>query len=86
MSSHHYCQRKQWHAEKCDVRVDDFVIVQMSSAICGTWDVGRVLSVYPGKDGNVRNMKVKTHTSEYERPITKIAVIYPAEGYEDQDK
>ena len=78
--------RKQWHAEKHNVRVDDFVIVQTSSAIRGTWNVGRVISVYPGEDGKVRNVKVKTRTGEYERPITKIAVIYPAEGYEDQDK
>ena len=78
--------RKQWHAEKCNVRVDDFVIVQTSSAICRTWKVGQVFSVIPGKDGKVRNMKVKTRTGEYERPITKIAVIYPAGRYEDQDK
>ena len=78
--------RKQWHAEKRNVRVDDFVIVQNSSAIRGTWNVGRVVSVYPGEDEKVRNVKVKIRTGEYERPITKIAVIYPAEGYEDQDK
>ena len=78
--------RKQWHAEKRNVRVDDFVIVQASNAIRGTWNVGRVVSVYPGKDGKVRNVKIKTCSGEYERPITKIAVIYPAEGYEDQDK
>ena len=57
-----------------------------SSAIRGTWNVGRVVSVYPGQDGKVRNVKVKTRTGEYERPITKIAVIYPAEGYEELDK
>ena len=78
--------RKQWHAEKRNVRVDDFVIVQASSAIRGTWNVGRVVSVYPGEDGKVRNVKIKTRSGEYERPITKIAVIYPAEEYEDQDK
>ena len=78
--------RKQWRAEKRNVRVDDFVIVQTSSAIRGTWNVGRVVSVYPGEDGKVRNVKVRTRTGEYQRPITKIAVIYPAEGYEDQDK
>ena len=50
-----------------------------------SWTVGRVVSVYPGQDGKVRNMKVKTRTGEYERPITKIAVIYPAEGYGEDD-
>ena len=47
------------------------------------WCIGRVAQVYPGKDGHVRNVKVKTATGEYRRPITKIVVIYPAEGYED---
>ena len=78
--------RKPGHAEKRNVRVDDFVIVQTSSAIRGTWNVGRVVSVYPREDGKVRNVKVRTRTGEYERPITKIAVIYPAEGYDDKDK
>ena len=40
------------------------------------------INVFPGHDGRVRNVKVKTRTGEYERPITKIAVIYPAEGFE----
>jgi hypothetical protein len=40
--------------------------------------------VFPGKDGKIRNLKVKTATSYYERPITKIAVIYPAEGHGDK--
>lgn len=62
--------RKKWHG-------DNFVIVQTSSAIRGTWNIGQVVSVYPGQDGKVRNVKVKTRTGEYERPITKIAVIYP---------
>ena len=78
--------RRKWHAEKRNVRVADFVIVQTSSAIRGTWNIGRVVSVYPGQDGKVSNVKVKTRTGEYERPITKIAVIYLAEGYEEHDK
>ena len=40
----------------------------------------RVIEVYPGPDGRVRNVKVKTAESEYLRPVTKIAVICPAEG------
>ena len=41
--------------------------------------MGRIIEVYPGPDGRVRNVKVKTNTGEYSRPITKIAVIQPAE-------
>ena len=45
-------------------------------------DHRRVIEVYPGTDGRVRNVKVKTPAGEYSRPVTKIAVIYPAEGYD----
>ena len=86
MSFRHCCQGNKWHAEKRNVRIDDFAIVQTSSAIRGTWNVGTVVSVYPGEDGKVRHVKVKTKTGEYERPITKIAVIYPAEGYGEHHK
>ena len=77
--------RKKWNAEKRNVRVDDFVMVQTPNAVRGNWNVGRIVNVYPGQDGKVRNVKVKTRTGEYERPITKIAVIYPAEGYGDDE-
>ena len=60
-------------------------MVQTPNAVRGNWNVGRVVSVYPGQDGKVRNVKVKTRSGEYDRPITKIAVIYPAEGYTDDD-
>ena len=31
----------------------------------------------------MRNVKLRTPTTQFQRLITKIAVIYPAEGYED---
>ena len=67
--------RRKWNTARRNVRVDDIVVVQDSNAIGGNWTTGRIVSVYPGKDGKIRN---------YERPITKIAVLYPAEGYEDK--
>ena len=75
--------RKRWKVERRNVRVDDIVVVQDPNAIRGNWITGRIVKVYPGNDGRIRNVKVKTATSSYERPITKIAVLYPAEGYED---
>ena len=57
-------------------------MVQIPGAVRGKWNVGRVINVFPGHDGRICNVKFKTRTGEYERPITKIAVIYPAEGFE----
>ena len=76
--------RKKWTVQRRNVRVDDIVVVQDSNAVRGNWITGRIVNVYPGKDGRIRNVKVKTATNYYQRPITKIAVLYPAEGYEDK--
>ena len=69
--------------ERRNVRVDDIVMVADQNAVRGQWCIGRILQVYPGSDGRIRNVKVRNHQGEYRRPITKIAVIYPAEGFED---
>ena len=66
--------------EKRNVQVDDIVIVQDGTAIRGKWRVGRVIDVCPGNDGKVRNVKVKTASGEYSRPVQKVAVIHPAES------
>ena len=72
--------RKQWQVERRNVRPNDIVVVADSNAVRGQWSFGRILEVHPGPDGQVRNVKVKTSMGEYERHITKIAVIHPAEG------
>ena len=72
--------RKKWNTERRNVRVDNIIMVADPNAVRGKWTIGRVMSVYPRSDGKIRNVKVKTPTSEYQRPITKI-VIYPAEGH-----
>ena len=36
---------------------------------------GRVLKTYPGPDGLVRNVKVKTKDAVYVRPIQKLCLL-----------
>ena len=74
--------RKKWHVENRNVQADDLVTLTDSNVVRGKWTVGRILEVYPGSDRRVRNVRVKTATGEYNRPVTKIAVIYPVEGYD----
>ena len=70
--------RKKWHVEKRNVQVNDVVTMADSNAIRGKWTIGRVLQVYPGPDGRVCNVRIKTPTGEYSRPVTKFAAIHPA--------
>ena len=77
--------RIKWNVERRNVQVDDVVIVADGNAVRGKWNVGRVVEVYPGQDGKVRNIKVKTASGEYSRPVTKIAVIQPVEDAEEKN-
>jgi hypothetical protein len=79
----HLVPRKQWNRKNRNVRVDDCVIVADPNAIRGKWHMGRVVQVFPGADGFVRNVEVKTATGTYRRPITKLCVVYPVEGFKD---
>ena len=67
------CARRKWNVERRNARVDDVVAVAYGNAVGGVWTVGRIVKVYPG------NVTVKTASGEYSRPVTKIAVIQPAE-------
>ena len=72
--------RKAWHTERQNVEVDEIVVMAENNAICSKWTIGRVIKVYPGTEGQVHNVKVKT-VGEYSCPVTKTAVIDPAEVY-----
>ena len=68
--------------DRRNVHPDDRVIVPENNAIRGKWNIGRIVAVFPGPDGRVRNVKMKTATGEYSRPVTKIAVISPVERFD----
>ena len=74
--------RRKWRVERRNVRVGDVVTVADENAVRGKWTMGKITEVFPGADGKVRNVRVKTTKGVYSRPVTKIAVIYPAEGYD----
>ena len=74
--------RRKWRVERRNVRIGDVVTVADENAVRGSWAMGRITDVFPGADGKVRNVKVKTSKGVYRRPVTKIAVIYPAKGYD----
>ena len=78
--------RKKWRADRRNVQVNDMVMYAEDNAVRGKWTLGRIIEVYPGEDGRTRNVKVKTATGEYSRPVTKIALIYPARDTTTKNK
>ena len=41
----------------------------------GHWNLGRVLETYPGPDGLIRTVKVKTKDAVYVRPIKRLCLL-----------
>ena len=80
----HLVPRKKWNTSTRNVSVGDYVIIADPNAIRGKWTTGRVTQTFPGEDGLVRNVKVRTASGSYMRPITKLCVIYPVQGFDDQ--
>ena len=39
------------------------------------WKMGRVTKTYPGKDGRVRSVEVRTINGTYNRPVTKLCIL-----------
>lgn len=73
--------RNKWTRPEANVAVDDLVILRTPNVPPVTWPLARIVEVFPGKDGRVRVVKVKTSKSEFVRPITQVCVIpLPLEG------
>ncbi len=67
-------QRNKWMWERENVKVGDLVLVVEETAP-GTWKMGRIQDIHPGKDGRVRVVNVKTACSIYERAINKLVLL-----------
>ena len=75
--------RRKWQRKERNVQVCDYVaFLKEDNEMRGKWCVGRIVSTFPGADGILRNVTVTTSESSYKRPIRKISVIYPVEGFE----
>ncbi|KRZ65356.1 hypothetical protein T10_2495, partial [Trichinella papuae] len=71
-------QRKKWVTNKQEPRVGDIVLVAEDGVPTHKWPMARVIEVYPGDDGVVRTVKVKTLKGTYNRPVRKLRLLEPA--------
>ena len=67
--------RRKWLTVERSIQVDDVVLVMSPKTPRGHWPLGRVVEVYPGKDGHVRVAKVQVGKEEFLRPITKLCQL-----------
>ncbi|XP_073821618.1 uncharacterized protein [Musca autumnalis] len=68
-------RRSKWFEKVPPPTVGDVVIIVDDTLPRNKWPKGIVTELFAAKDGQVRSVKVRTSSSEYERPVTKIAVL-----------
>ncbi|XP_073950917.1 uncharacterized protein [Choristoneura fumiferana] len=78
--------RSKWRTPSKNIEVDDIVIIQEDNLPPGKWALGRVHEVYPGKDGFVRAVSLKTQNKIIKRPIKKLILLPTHEDNEEAIK
>ena len=68
-------ERHKWFIMHPNLQVNDYVFIKDPSLTRGLWPAGRVVETYPGSDGIVRSVKVKTAHGEYVRPTVKLCKV-----------
>ena len=61
--------------KKCEIKMDDIVLVIFPDTFRGHWPLGRITGVFEGKDGRVRVVKVKIGEKEFIRLITRLCLL-----------
>jgi len=57
------------------MRVGDVVVINDDSLLSNEWRLGRIDSVFPGADGNVRVVDNRTARGIVKRPVTKVVLL-----------
>ncbi|XP_065356328.1 uncharacterized protein LOC135950722 [Calliphora vicina] len=67
--------RPKWCNDQPNIKIDDLVLVKEDRTPPSTWIIGRVMEVFPGDDGLIRVVKLKTNKSTMTRNITRIVKL-----------
>lgn len=67
--------RKKWSTQRENLKEDDFVLMKEDNLPPGVWLMARVIETYPGADGLVRNVMVRTYKNDYLRPVQKLVKL-----------
>lgn len=68
-------QRYKGKTKIVNLVVNQLVLIQDKNTLTNQWKLGRVLEVFPGKDGTVRVVKLKTQLGTITRPVVKLAPL-----------
>lgn len=67
--------RGKWQSESNNLTIGDIVLIRSDLLPPSKWELGRVVECFPGKDGLVRVVKIKTAKSVFNRAVNKICLL-----------
>ena len=68
-------QRTKWKRKERLLKIGDVVLMVDEKVNRGKWNLARIIQVFRGNDGVIRNVKLKTKTGEYKRSVQKCCPI-----------
>ena len=68
-------RRQKWTKETRGIRVGDVVLVAENTTPRGHWPLARVTKVFPGSDGRVRSVELRTQSGTYVRPVIRLCLL-----------
>ena len=67
------CKKELVHNR--NFKIEDLVIINESNVPCMCWPLGRIIGIFPGQDGVVCTVKVKTPNNEFISPANKLHFV-----------
>lgn len=67
--------RDKWFHHRYDLCVGDLVIEIEPNVKRGKWKMAVISEVFPGSDGHVRRVRIKTAGGLFDRPVQKLCLI-----------
>jgi hypothetical protein len=68
-------QRLKWYGEKVKIEIDSLALLKDDNTPPLQWKLGRIVKLYPGKDGIVRVVDLKTMTGIFKRSVHNICIL-----------
>ena len=65
----------KWTKSEIKLSKNDLVIIKSKDVPRSHWPLGRILDIYPGSDGVVRSVKIKTSNGELIRPSGSVCIL-----------
>nr|XP_041630542.1 uncharacterized protein LOC121501974 [Drosophila kikkawai] len=77
-------KRTKWQVPTRNLEVGEMVIIKDDNLPSNEWRLGRIDSVFPGPDGHVRVVNIRTARGIVKRPVAKVVLLPGATPEESQ--